>query len=63
MKFQQEGTFKYYNYLEEMVNYILAKLHSVISNSIKLAPHHRCFLTYILFLENAKIYVEGNILA
>ena len=39
--------------------YFLVKLHSVFSSNIKMTIHHRCFLNYILFLENSKIYVEA----
>ena len=38
--------------------YFLVKFHSVISNNIKITPHHRCLLNYILFLENSKLYME-----
>ena len=34
---------------------ILVNLHSVISNNIKTELHHRCFLNYIVFLENSKL--------
>ena len=38
----------------------LVKLHSVISNNIKIEPHHRCCLSYILFLEKSKIYAKHD---
>ena len=38
----------------------LVNLYSVSSNNIKIAPHHRCFLNYIVFVEISKIYAEAQ---
>ena len=29
-------------------------------SNIKIAPHHRCFLNYVLLLENSKIYAKAS---
>ena len=43
-------------YLKKLAakRYFSVKMHSAISNNIKVARHHWCFLNYIFFIENSE---------
>ena len=50
-------------YLKKLAakSYFSVKMHSAISNNIKVARHHWCFLNYILFIENSELW--GSVIA